>query len=287
MSAAPTIAPDTAAVAENVATALREDLGSGDLTAALIPADTRASATLISREAAVLCGRAWFDAVFAELDPAVEVIWEAGEGERIRPDQTLCRVQGPARAILTGERTAMNFLQTLSGTATLARRYADAVAGTPARVLDTRKTVPGLRVAQKYAVRIGGCHNHRLGLFDGILIKENHIAAAGSIEAAIRAALGSGARVPIEAEVENLEQLEAALRVGGVDILLLDNFSLDGLRRAVAVTAGRAKLEASGNIGLENIRSVAETGVDYISVGALTKHVHAVDLSLRIQTAPG
>ena len=279
--------PEHGVIAANVAAALQEDVGGGDVTAALIPADTQAEATLISRESAVLCGRPWFDGLFAALDATVTVAWEAGDGERVRPDQVLCRMQGPARSILTGERAAMNFLQTLSGTATLARQYADAVAGTAARVLDTRKTLPGLRAAQKYAVRIGGCHNHRQGLFDGILIKENHIAAAGSIAAAVTAARQVSLRVPIEVEIESLGQLADALNAGGVDILLLDNFAVDDLRAAVARNNGRAKLEASGNVSLDNIRAIADTGVDYISVGALTKHVRAVDLSMRIQTSSG
>lgn len=260
--------------------ALAEDIGSGDVTAALIPEDARASARVICRERAVLCGCAWFDAVFAELDERIQVKWTLRDGDRVQPDQVLCTLNGPARALLTGERAALNLLQTLSGTATRAARYAAAVDGLPVRVLDTRKTLPGLRMEQKYAVRTGGCHNHRIGLYDGILIKENHIAAAGSIAAAVAAARALGTHLPVEVEVEDLDQLRAGIEAGA-DILLLDNFTLDLLRAAVALNAGRAKLEASGGVTLENIRSIAETGVDYVSTGALTKDVKAIDLSLR------
>ena len=260
--------------------ALAEDIGSGDVTAALIPADTRARASVICREAAVLCGCAWFDAVFAELDERIQVKWNLRDGDRAQPDQELCTLSGPARALLTGERAALNLLQTLSGTATRAAQYAAAVAGLPVRVLDTRKTLPGLRLEQKYAVRTGGCHNHRIGLYDGILIKENHIAAAGSITAAVAAARALNTHLPVEVEVENLVELREGLDAGA-DILLLDNFTLDLMREAVAVNAGRARLEASGGVTLDNIRSIAETGVDYISTGALTKDVKAIDLSMR------
>ena len=275
-------------ISDCVRRALAEDLGSGDLTAALIDSQARADAQVISREAAVLCGSAWFEEVFRQLDKDIQFGWHAQEGAEIRANQLLCRLAGPARALLSGERTALNFLQALCGTATAARRYAEAVRGTHAVILDTRKTLPGLRRAQKYAVRVGGARNHRLGLFDGILIKENHIAAAGGIAAASAAARRQGARVPVEIEVENLEQLRAAL-AAGADWLLLDNFDLEGLRAAVRETAGRAKLEASGGVDLERVRAVAETGVDYISVGALTKHLHAVDLSMRfdMQTPRG
>lgn len=274
--------PHDRVIRANVQAALDEDVGSGDLTAALVPADARADATVICREPAVLCGGAWFDAVFAALDGAIQVQWHAKDGARVQTNQTLCTLQGPARALLTGERTALNLLQTLSGTATAARRYADALAHSRTRLLDTRKTIPGLREAQKYAVRAGGGHNHRMGLYDGILIKENHIMAAGSIGAAVAKAR-AGASVAIEVEVENLDQVDEAL-IAGADILLLDNFDLDGLREAVARAAGRAKLEASGGVTLDNIEAIASTGVDYISVGALTKHVRAVDLSMRIRT---
>ncbi|MDV3239590.1 MAG: carboxylating nicotinate-nucleotide diphosphorylase [Gammaproteobacteria bacterium] len=260
--------------------ALAEDVGSGDVTAALIPEDARATARVVCREAAVLCGCAWFDAVFAELDERIQIKWNLRDGDRVQPDQVLCALTGPARALLTGERAALNLLQTLSGTATRAARYAAAVEGLPVRVLDTRKTLPGLRMEQKYAVRTGGCHNHRIGLYDGILIKENHIAAAGSIAAAVAAARALDTRLPVEVEVEDLDQLREGIEAGA-DILLLDNFTLDLLRAAVALNAGRARLEASGGVTLENIRSIAETGVDYVSTGALTKDVKAVDLSMR------
>ena len=259
---------------------LAEDVGSGDVTAALIPADARGSARVISREAAVLCGCAWFDAVFAELDERIQVHWNLHEGERVEADQMLCTLRGPARALLTGERAALNLLQTLSGTATRAAQFAATVEGLTVRVLDTRKTLPGLRYEQKYAVRIGGCHNHRIGLYDGILIKENHIAASGSISAAVAAAHALNTHLPVEIEVENLDQAREAL-TANADILLLDNFTLELLREAVALNAGRAKLEASGGVTLENIRRIAETGVDYISTGALTKDINAIDLSMR------
>lgn len=260
--------------------ALAEDIGSGDVTAGLIPDDARATARVVCREAAVLCGCAWFDAVFAELDERIQVQWRLRDGDQVAPDQELCVLDGPARALLTGERTALNLLQTLSGTATRAARYAAAVAGLPVRVLDTRKTLPGLRMEQKYAVRIGGCHNHRIGLYDGVLIKENHIAAAGSISAAVAAARALNTQLPVEVEVENLAELREGL-AAGADILLLDNFTLESLSAAVALNAGRAKLEASGGVTLENVRSIAATGVDFISVGALTKDVQAIDLSMR------
>lgn len=266
--------------------ALAEDIGDGDLTAALVPADTRAKGHVISREEAVLCGTAWFEETFRQVDDAIAIHWEVHDGDAIRRDQLLCRLEGPARGLLTGERSALNFLQTLSGTATLARRYASAVKGTRATVLDTRKTLPGLRSAQKYAVQCGGANNHRMGLYDGILIKENHIMAAGGIQAAVQAARAGGAKVPVEVEVETLEQLKEALEAGA-DILLLDNFDLDGMRAAVRAAAGRAKLEASGGIDLTRIKAVAETGVDYISVGAITKNLQAVDLSLRFEFGKG
>jgi len=270
--------PET--IAEQVRVALAEDVGPGDRTAALIPATAVATAHIISREPAVLSGRAWVDEVYRQLDPGVRIDWLVADGDRLAPDQLLCRVTGPARVLLTGERTALNFLQTLSGTATLARRWADAVAGTGARILDTRKTIPGLRLAQKYAVTCGGCHNHRIGLYDAVLIKENHIAAAGSVTAALRAAEAGAAGLEVEVEVETLEQLREALAAGARRILL-DNFPLERLREAVAITAGRARLEASGGVTLETVRGIAETGVDDISVGALTKDVRAVDLSMR------
>jgi len=264
-----------------IAAFLAEDVGSGDLTASIIPPSTQAVAEVVTREPMVLCGRAWFDAVFRQLSDEVVIDWLVAEGDEIEAGQLLCRVQGPARALLTGERTALNLLQTLSATASVARRYAVAVAGTGCRVLDTRKTLPGLRRAQKYAVQCGGCVNHRIGLFDAILIKENHIIAAGSIAGAIAQARTIG-DVMVEVEVESLDELEQAL-VAAPDRIMLDNFSLDDLGRAVALNHGKCELEASGNISLDAIRQYAETGVDYISVGALTKNVVAVDLSMRIQ----
>jgi nicotinate-nucleotide pyrophosphorylase (carboxylating) len=260
---------------------LAEDLGSGDLTAAIVPATATATATVTTREAMVLCGREWFSAVFLKLDPKVRIDWRVDEGADAAPDTELCVLSGQARALLSGERTALNLLQTLSATATLARAYALAVAGTNAKVLDTRKTLPGLRLAQKYAVHVGGCHNHRIGLYDGILIKENHILAAGSIGLAVRAAQALGAAVPIEVEVESLDELGQALDAGATRVLL-DNFTLPMMREAVALAQGRAQLEVSGNVTLDSLRAIAETGVDYISVGALTKNVQAVDLSMRI-----
>jgi len=272
--------PPPESIAEQVRAALAEDVGPGDCTAALIPAAAGARAHILSREAAVLCGTAWVDEVYRQLGPAVRIDWLAGDGDRLAPNQTLCRLAGPARALLTGERTALNFLQTLSGTATLARRWADAVAGTGARVLDTRKTIPGLRLAQKYAVTWGGCHNHRIGLYDAVLIKENHIAAAGSVRAALEAAAVHAPGLEVEIEVETLDQLEEALAAGARRVLL-DNFPPDRLRAAVAIAKGRARLEASGGVTLETVRGIAETGVDDISVGALTKDLRAVDLSMR------
>lgn len=267
-------------VPETVSRALTEDVGTGDVTAALLPEGATARARVISREQAVLCGQAWFDEVFRQLDSRVRVEWRVADGAAVAPGDTLCEIEGPVRALLTGERTALNFLQTLSGTATAARRFAEAVAHTRTRVLDTRKTLPGLRSAQKYATRCGGCTNHRMGLYDLVLIKENHILAAGSIAAAVAEARRRFPTLEVEVEVEDLEQLEQAL-AAGADIVLLDNFDLPGLRAAVAQAAGRSRLEASGNIELANVAAVAETGVDYVSVGAITKHVRAVDLSMR------
>lgn len=272
----------SAFIDSQVKLALLEDVGQQDLTANLIPAESIAQAQLITRQDAVLCGRDWFNAVFSRLDDRIQIEWLASDGDTLAADAVICRIKGPARAVLTGERTAMNFLQTLSATATSARRYADAVAGLPVKVLDTRKTLPGWRVAQKYAVRCGGCFNHRFGLYDGILIKENHINAAGSIAAAVSQAQSLNAGVPIEVEVENLDELNQALDAGA-DIILLDNFELAALREAVDLTQNKASLEASGGISLANIREIAETGVDRISVGALTKDIQAVDLSLRFQ----
>jgi len=272
-------------VSETVRRALAEDMGPGDLTAALIPAEARAEAQVITREDAVLCGTAWFDEVFHQVDKRIRVVWLIKDGDAMRAGQALCNASGPARGLLTGERTALNFLQLLSGTATRTRQYVDAVRGTKTIILDTRKTVPGLRRAQKYAVACGGGQNHRMGLYDAILIKENHIAAAGSITAALEAARNSASRdVSIEIEVENIGQLREAL-AANADRLLLDNFSVKELKVAVAETHGQAKLEASGGIDLSNIRAFAETGVDYISIGDMTKTVKAVDLSMRFAHA--
>jgi nicotinate-nucleotide pyrophosphorylase (carboxylating) len=266
--------------------ALAEDVGSGDVTASLVPATQTARARVIAREAAVICGRPWFDEVFAQLDPMIEIDWEVAEGDEVEADQQLCTLAGPARSLLTGERPALNFLQILSGTATAVSRYAEAVAGTGARVVDTRKTLPGLRTAQKYAVLCGGGYNHRIGLYDGILIKENHIAAAGGIRQAIAAARALKAGVPLMTEAENLEEARAALEAN-VDLLLVDDFPLGQLREAVRLTrehrarGGKTQIEYSGSATLDNIHDLAVTGVDRISVGAITKHVRAVDLSMR------
>ncbi|HUA89719.1 MAG TPA: carboxylating nicotinate-nucleotide diphosphorylase [Steroidobacteraceae bacterium] len=267
-----------------VQAALDEDLGTGDVTAALVPATQRVRGRLITREAAVLCGRPWAEEAFRRLDPAVALTWHAADGERIHPDQTLFEIAGPARPVLTGERTALNFLQLLSGTATATRAYVDAIAGTRCRILDTRKTLPGLRTAQKYAVRCGGADNLRMGLFDQVLIKENHIAAAGSITAAIRAARATAPPVRVEVEVENAQELAEAL-AAAPDVIMLDEFTLEDMRAAVALRDARSaevKLEASGGVTLENVRDIAATGVDFISVGSITKHVRAVDLSMRL-----
>jgi len=263
---------------------LSEDLGDGDLTAQLIPATTRARAVIVTREAMVLCGRAGAETLFRTLDPQCTLMWQAEDGAMLPADKPLCEITGQARALLSAERTALNWLQTLSATATIARRYAEAVAGTNCRILDTRKTLPGLRAAQKYAVACGGCCNHRMGLYDAVLIKENHIAALGSIGAAVAAARRT-TTAPIEVEVENFDELQQAL-AAGPDRILLDNFSIADLRRAVTITAGRIPLEASGNIDLDQVREVALTGVDFISIGALTKNVRAIDLSLRLTLLP-
>lgn len=276
--------PDQGLIEQQVRIALEEDVGSGDLTAALLPRGRQATAELITREPAVLCGLAWAEAVFRQVDPAIVVHWDAADGERLSPGQRIARIAGAAAPILTAERTAMNYLQMLSGTATRAAAFAAEVAGLPVAVLDTRKTLPGLRVQQKYAVACGGCHNHRFGLFDAILIKENHILAAGSIPAALRAAAELGGDLDVQIEVETLDELEIALQAGA-RLILLDNFTLAHLRRAVELNAGRAKLEASGGVTLASIRAIAETGVDRISVGAMTKDVTAIDLSMRVMVA--
>ncbi|MGB5245271.1 MAG: carboxylating nicotinate-nucleotide diphosphorylase [Woeseia sp.] len=273
-------------VQQNVAAALAEDVGSGDLTAALLDEDTAATATIIARENMTLAGQPWVNEVFRQLDARVEVDWAAADGDVIAAGGTVCALTGPARALLTGERTALNFLQTLSATATATAKYVAAVAHTNARILDTRKTIPGLRCAQKYAVRCGGGMNHRQGLFDAILIKENHVAAAGGITAAVAAARKVNNEVLLEVEVETLAQLREAL-AAGVQRILLDNFDRKGLAEAVALNreigAPPAELEASGGLTLDELRAVAETGVDYISTGAITKHVHAIDLSMRFK----
>jgi len=267
-----------------VVDALTEDIGTGDLTAALIPADESAAARVIARQPTVLCGVLWFDEVFRQLDSRVVVTWHCAEGEAVDSNRCVCSLEGPARALLSGERTALNFLQTLSGTAMAAREYVQAIASTGAQILDTRKTIPGLRFAQKYAVRVGGGSNHRIGLFDAVLIKENHIAAAGSIEAAVaQAARRIEHSMMLEVEVESLEQLAQALRTSATRIML-DNFDTDQMRKAVALrdaTAPRIELEASGGITLANVREIAATGVDVISVGAITKDLRAADYSMR------
>ncbi|MDE2257482.1 MAG: carboxylating nicotinate-nucleotide diphosphorylase [Xanthomonadaceae bacterium] len=273
--------PDPAVVSADVRRALAEDFGTGDVTADLVAADAQAQARVIAREAAVICGQPWFEACFREFDPQVRVDWRVGEGVRVEAETIVCDLRGRARSLVGAERSALNFLQTLSGTATAAAQYADAVRGTRATILDTRKTLPGLRFAQKYAVRCGGASNHRIGLFDAILIKENHIAAAGSLSAAVRAARARHPDLLLEVEVENFEELDEAL-TASVDRIMLDEFSLDDIHRAVARVAGRVKLEISGSVSLERARALAETGVDYISVGALTKHVRAIDFSMRV-----
>jgi nicotinate-nucleotide pyrophosphorylase (carboxylating) len=272
-------------LADQVGAALREDLGSGDVTAALVPAGQRVRGRVITREAAVLCGRAWAEETFRQLDPAIRLTWHAQDGARLVADQALFDIEGPARPVLTGERTALNFLQLLCGTATAARAFTDAIAGTSCRILDTRKTLPGLRTAQKYAVRCGGAHNHRMGLYDRVLIKENHIVAAGSITEAIHAARAASPGVTVEIEVESLGELTEAL-AGDPDIVMLDEVTQADMRTAVVKRnkdAPSVKLEASGSVSLETVRAVAETGVDFISIGSITKHVHAVDLSMRLE----
>ena len=271
----------TAEIEANVRRALLEDVGSGDITAQLIPAERLAKATIISRDAAVIAGTAWVDAVFRQLDPRVAVHWQVSDGDRVSPDQALFHLEGPARSLLTGERSALNFLQLLSGVATRAQYFADMVSGTQVKLLDTRKTLPGLRLAQKYAVTCGGCHNHRIGLYDAFLIKENHIAACGGIAQSIEAAHKIAPGKPVEVEVESLAELKQALDAGA-DIIMLDELSLEDMREAVRLNAGRAKLEASGGINDDTLRVIAETGVDYISIGAMTKDAKAVDLSMRL-----
>ena len=270
----------TAEIDRNVAAALAEDVGAGDWTAMLTPEGQVARAKVISRGGAVICGQPWFDAVFRKLDPDMRIAWSVREGERVERGATVCALEGDTRALLTGERTGLNFLQTLSAVATLTRRYVEAVAGTRAAIVDTRKTLPGLRLAQKYAVRVGGGVNHRLGLYDGMLVKENHIAAAGGVTRAIEQARRvAPAGVWMQVEVETFDQLEEAL-AAGAKMILLDNMTTDEMREAVRRTAGRAQLEASGGVTLETVRQIAETGVDRISIGGLTKDVNAADLSM-------
>lgn len=279
--------PDSNVIARQVAAALAEDLGAGDVTAALVPASQQVRAQIIAREPAVLCGVDWAEATFKQLDPAIHLDWQVRDGGRLAPDLPVLKLSGPARPILTGERTALNFLQTLSATATAASRYVEAVAGTGCRILDTRKTLPGLRLAQKYAARCGGAQNHRLGLYDMVLIKENHIIAAGSISAAVARAHQTSPGVPVEVEVESLAEFDQAL-AAGADIIMLDELSLDDMREAVKrnrAHGARVKLEASGSVTLATVREIAVTGVDYISIGGITKHVQAVDLSMRFEFA--
>ncbi|MGB0765017.1 MAG: carboxylating nicotinate-nucleotide diphosphorylase [Luminiphilus sp.] len=275
--------PSSEYITELVALALEEDVGTGDITAGLISPDCEKRARVITREAGILCGTQFVDGVFRALDPQLEITWYRQDGDPLAADDLLFTVAGNARAILTGERAALNFLQLLSGTASLAGRYASEVAGTGTRLLDTRKTVPGLRQAQKYAVACGGCHNHRIGLFDAFLIKENHIEACGGITPAVARARELAPGKPVEVEVENLPEMQQAIDAGA-DRIMLDNFDVEALREAVAVNAGRSELEASGNIGLHNLRHVAETGVDFISIGALTKTVAPLDLSMRLES---
>lgn len=282
MTPAQLVSPPADLIAADVERVFAEDIGSGDATADLLPADAQASATLTCREDAVMAGIDWFNTCFRRLDPQVQIDWAVRDGDRVAAGAVICRLRGNARALVSAERSALNFLQLLSGTATATAAHVAAVAGTGVRVLDTRKTVPGLRLAQKYAVRCGGGHNHRVGLYDAILVKENHIIAAGGIKAAAEAARRLHPTLLLEIEVENLDELQQALDAGA-DRIMLDNFTLPLMREAVAIAKGRAELEISGNVDLSTIGEYASTGVDYISVGALTKHVRAVDLSLRLQ----
>jgi len=264
--------------------ALEEDIRDGDITAMLIPEDNRAEAKVITREHAIVCGQPWVDEVFRQLDPEVEIEWLVNDGDEVQPEQTLFKLKGSARSLLTGERTALNFLQTLSGTATTSRQYAKLVAGTDIKILDTRKTIPGLRLAQKYAVKVGGCHNHRIGLYDAFLIKENHIAACGGIIAAVAKAREVAPGKPVEVEVESLEELRQAIDAGA-DIVMLDNFSANQVQQAVAINNKKAKLEVSGNLDADNINKKTINGISYLSSGSLTKHCKAIDLSLQLQAS--
>jgi len=268
-------------IPEAVKQALQEDVGSGDITAQLIPESQQATARVISRQAAVICGVDWVNEVFKQVDSSLSLDWQVDDGDQVKEDQVLFWAKGSARSLLTAERAALNFLQTLSATATVSKEYADKVVGTSVKLLDTRKTLPGLRFAQKYAVTCGGCYNHRIGLFDAFLIKENHIMACGGINEAVQTARNNEPGKPVEVEVESLEELNLALNAGA-DIIMLDNFSLEDMRKSVKITDGKAKLEASGGITDATLRPIAETGVDYISIGALTKHCQAVDLSMRL-----
>ncbi len=269
-------------IIKSVIAALAEDIGSGDITALLIPADQTAEANIITREDCIFCGKEWVNEVFRQLDPKIEITWYIEDGQPASANSRLFTLKGNARSLLTGERAALNFVQTLSGTATISNHYAKQVAHTQVKLLDTRKTIPGLRTAQKYAVACGGCHNHRIGLYDAFLIKENHIAACGGIANAIAAAHKIAPGKPVEVEVESFAELDQAL-TAKADIIMLDNFSIEDMKKAVAINAGRAKLEASGNINEQTLIPTAETGVDFISIGGLTKHCRAVDLSMRIQ----
>jgi nicotinate-nucleotide pyrophosphorylase (carboxylating) len=264
-----------------VARALQEDIGTGDITAMLIPADKQARAAVISRETAVICGRAWVDEVFRQLDPATQIEWHINEGDLVSPEQRLFTLEGNARILLTGERAALNFLQTLSATATLAREYADLAAGSDVKILDTRKTIPGLRLAQKYAVTVGGCHNHRIGLYDAFLIKENHIAACGGIAEAVAQARTIAADKLVEVEVESVDELHQALGAKA-DVVMLDNFSPADIATLAAIDFGDTRIEVSGNITEETVRQYISSAVNYISSGSLTKHIRAVDLSMRL-----
>jgi len=270
-------------IKKTVKAALKEDIGKGDVTASLIPAETTATATVITREPAVLCGREWFSETMLQLSDEISISWQAQDGDLLNENQTLCTIQGPARAILSAERVALNFVQLLSGIATESRRYADRVKGLKTTIRDTRKTIPGLRLAQKYAVRCGGCENHRIGLYDGVLIKENHILACGSITKAVEQIRASHPKMPIEVEVENLEEFHEAL-AAKADMLLLDNFDRAMLQRAVILNKGQAKLEASGGVTFNEIRGLAESGIDYIAIGTLTKNIQSIDLSMRFTT---
>lgn len=274
--------PNPAEIATSVSLALAEDIGSGDVTADLIAPDTISRATVITREAAIICGIAWFDEVFRQVNPSIQITWHFQDGDPVKANDILCHIQGNARGLLTAERSALNFLQTLSGTATATRRYVDLIAHTACRILDTRKTLPGLRNAQKYAVRCGGGVNHRIGLYDRVLIKENHIMAAGSITAAVEQARRLHPNIKVEVETEGLKELAEAM-AAQADIIMLDDYPLELLREAVKITAGRIPLEASGGVNLDTVKMIAETGVDFISVGSITKHVHAVDLSMRFE----